>query len=145
GARRHARAPARGAGAGLLRGDERRGRRRGARHLDARARRTAAPRATIHPRAPRQRRHSRRGPGRRHNHAGDEGTIMKLSRFLDMLATYGARTDRWPDPAAAQRLLVESPEARAALAQAARVDQALDRFAPRVDDAALARLRGTLQ
>jgi hypothetical protein len=70
---------------------------------------------------------------------------MKLSRFLDMLAIYGARIDRWPDGAAARGLLEQSPEARAALAEAARVDGALDGFAPRVDDAAVARLRGTLQ
>jgi hypothetical protein len=70
---------------------------------------------------------------------------MKLSRFLDMLAVYGARIDRWPEPLAAQRLLAESPEARTALEQVGRVDRALDGFAPRVDDAALARLRGTLQ
>ena len=70
---------------------------------------------------------------------------MKLSRFLDMLAIYGARTERWPDAAAAQRLLAESPEARAALANAGRVDRALDGFAPAVDADAMARLRSTVQ
>jgi hypothetical protein len=70
---------------------------------------------------------------------------MKLPRFLDMLATYGARTERWPDPEAARRLLAESPEARAALETAGRVDRALDGFAPRVDGASLERLRGTLK
>ena len=74
---------------------------------------------------------------------------MKLSRFLDMLAIYGARTERWPDAAAAQRLLAESPEARAALAEAlsdaGRIDRALDGFAPRVEADAMARLRNAVQ
>jgi len=70
---------------------------------------------------------------------------MTLSRFLDMLAIYGARTERWPDAAAAQRLLAESPEARAALSEAGRVDRALDGFAPRIDADAMARLRNTVQ
>jgi hypothetical protein len=70
---------------------------------------------------------------------------MKLSRFQDMLAAYGARIERWPEAAGAQRLLAESTEARAALAEAVRVDRALNGFAPRVDPAVAARLRGTVQ
>jgi hypothetical protein len=70
---------------------------------------------------------------------------MRLSRFVDMLAIYGARAERWPEAAAAQHLLAESREARAALAEAARVDRALDGFAPPVDPAVTARLRNTVR
>lgn len=74
---------------------------------------------------------------------------MKLSQFHEMLATYGARIERWPDAAAARRLLAESAEARAALeaalAEARRIDRALDGYAPRVDPAVMARLRDTVQ
>ena len=70
---------------------------------------------------------------------------MRLSRFHDVLATYGARPERWPDAAAAQRLLAGSPEARAALKAADRVDRALGGYAPRVDPAVTARLRSTVQ
>lgn len=70
---------------------------------------------------------------------------MRLSRFEALLAAYGARLERWPDPAAARRLLAESPAARAALAQAERVDRALDGYAPRIDPARAARLRDGVQ
>lgn len=70
---------------------------------------------------------------------------MRLSRFRDMVATYGAAPERWPEREAALRLLEESAEARAALHEAQRVDGALDGFAAAVDPDAMARLSATVQ
>lgn len=53
---------------------------------------------------------------------------MKLERFAELLAAYGAGAERWPESEreAAEALLAASPEARAALADARRLDRMLD-------------------
>jgi hypothetical protein len=55
-------------------------------------------------------------------------TAMTLERFADLVGAYGARPERWPDAerAAALALLDRSPQARTRLAEAARLDAALD-------------------
>ena len=53
---------------------------------------------------------------------------MKLERFAAIIAAYGGAQARWPESErdAAAALLAASPEARAALAEAQRLDRLLD-------------------
>lgn len=54
---------------------------------------------------------------------------MKLERFAAIIAAYGGAKARWPESErdAAAALLAASPDARAALAEAQRLDRLLDR------------------
>lgn len=53
---------------------------------------------------------------------------MKLERFTELLAAYGGSLGRWPENErkGAEALLAESSDARAALAEAGRLDRLLD-------------------
>jgi len=55
-------------------------------------------------------------------------TAMTLARFTELASAYGARPERWPEDerAAALALLEGSPDARARLAEASRLDALLD-------------------
>lgn len=54
--------------------------------------------------------------------------MMKLERFSEILAAYGADAERWPagERSAAEALLAASPEARAARADTRGLDRLLD-------------------
>jgi hypothetical protein len=55
-------------------------------------------------------------------------TAMTIERFTELACAYGARPERWPDDerSAALALLEGSPDARARLAEASRLDALLD-------------------
>jgi hypothetical protein len=67
------------------------------------------------------------------------GDRMKMARFAAMLGAYGSAPRRWPatERAAAEALLAASPAARALLAEAAQLDQALSTATAPAPSAAL--------
>src|SRR5581483_10233589 len=70
---------------------------------------------------------------------------MELCEFLRLLDLHGPDLGRWPDdaPASAACLMIDSANARRALAEARTLDGLLRASAPAIDDAAVIRvLRG---
>jgi endonuclease/exonuclease/phosphatase (EEP) superfamily protein YafD len=72
---------------------------------------------------------------------------MRQARFDDLLETYGAAIERWPeaDQAPARRLLEQSAAARAARERALALDAALDADRVSVDAATLLRMRTAIR
>jgi len=71
---------------------------------------------------------------------------MTFERFKELLDAFGADFKRWPETerAAASALIAREPAARAALAEARRLDALLDLYAPPANRAAETRLRTAL-
>lgn len=71
---------------------------------------------------------------------------MIFERFKELLDAFGADFKRWPETerAAARALIAREPAARAALAEACRLDALLDLYDLPADMAAEARLRTAL-